>query len=176
MAIPGVIVTIMNRGVILEDMRLAGVFSFCFTLIYAILGIYGIKQVSMKKYKTDYLDKDVEKFELIKNRLVDYVVEDKAFLNPQLNIVDVARNINSNRTYISNIVNKEFGMNFNNFVNHYRVEHAKKLIGEDENNSHCIEYIYENSGFGSEISFIRAFKKFEKENPSAYRKSLNSDK
>ena len=56
------------------------------------------------------------------------------YLNPQLKLSDVASLTNSNRTYISRFFNNSQGKTFFEFVNEYRVDHAKALLAVPPNN------------------------------------------
>lgn len=87
-------------------------------------------------------------------RLVD---EDLIFLQPNLSLDDISRQINTNRTYISYIINTEFGCNFHEFINNKRIEYAQVLFIR---NPHLTqEQIVEMSGFSHSSSFSRIFKK-----------------
>lgn len=61
-----------------------------------------------------------------------------------------------------------YNSNFKDFVNHYRVEYAKKLLKAEEN--HILDYIAEESGFASVNSLLRAFRKETGTTPGQFRK------
>lgn len=91
----------------------------------------------------------------LKEDLVGLFETGKIYLDKDLKIWDVSGQLGTNRTYVSRIINKEFGQNFSNFVNGYRVAHAKTLISTKKNYS--VEEIADLSGFGSVNSLYRAF-------------------
>ncbi len=91
----------------------------------------------------------------LKEDLVELFEKGKIFLDKDLKIWDVSGQLGTNRTYVSRIINKEFGQNFSTFVNGYRVAHAKTLISTKKNYS--VEEIADLSGFGSVNSLYRAF-------------------
>jgi AraC-like DNA-binding protein len=93
---------------------------------------------------------------------------DKYYLNKDFKIWDVCSLLGTNRTYVSRVINQEFGVNFTTFVNNYRVEHAKQLINENRRIS--VEDIAEQSGFGSVNSLYRAFETREGVSLGNYRK------
>jgi len=103
-----------------------------------------------------------------------YFESHKPYLDKDLKIWDVSRELGSNRTYISRIINEEYGMNFTSFVNRFRIEEAKRLIKEDTKSRLTYEHIAEMSGFGSINSLIRAFKEFESVTPGQYRLKIGS--
>lgn len=90
------------------------------------------------------------------------------FLNPHLKISDVARECNTNRTYVSNYFNREAGSSFYQYVNAMRIEYACKLLLESKES---IKIIAEQSGFNSSQSFIRTFVKVKGVKPTDFRNS-----
>ena len=50
----------------------------------------------------------------------------------QLNIVELAMAVGTNRTYISNYINQQLHTTFYEYVNKWRVEHAKKLLASTD--------------------------------------------
>jgi AraC-like DNA-binding protein len=59
-------------------------------------------------------------------------------------------------------------MNFNDFVNRYRVSFFKDLIRKSEYHQWTLEAIANKAGFNSRTTFIRAFTKFADCSPSEY--------
>ena len=64
-------------------------------------------------------------------------------------------------------------MNYQDFVNNLRIEQAKKLISETDM---TISEIAATLGYDNSSSFIRFFKKHEKESPGAFRSKSKEDK
>lgn len=104
--------------------------------------------------------------------LLQLINEDKVFLRKSLCLDDVATTLCTNRSYISEIINKK-GTSFADFINLYRIEHAKKLITSNPNAS--MEDVAETSGFASYISFYRAFKQQTGETPKEWSKKQQPD-
>jgi AraC-like DNA-binding protein len=102
-------------------------------------------------------------------KLRNLFVRDKIHLNPDLKIWDVSGMLGTNRTYLSNYINKHYGVNFSMFVNRYRVEDAKKILDENEGSLYSLEVIGEKCGFGSYNNFIRVFRDLESITPGRYR-------
>lgn len=86
------------------------------------------------------------------------------FTNTDLNIVEVARAVGSNRTYVS-LWCKEQGMNFNSYINSIRLEHATPLLVA----GHSINDIVLKSGFSNVRSFRLVFAQHYNCTPSEYR-------
>lgn len=107
--------------------------------------------------------------ELLKTRLIACFEEDKIYQNKDLKITDISLLLNTNRTYISHVINHDFKVSFSNFVNQYRINEAKKLLKLESTLNYTLEYVAEKVGFASSHSFIRVFKKLEGKTPSAYK-------
>jgi AraC-like DNA-binding protein len=111
---------------------------------------------------------------LLKEKLTELMVKDRIYLVPDLKITTLSKFLNTNRTYISNLINEETGGNFNNYVNRFRVEHAINMMGQKGASLLVMDYIAEESGFGSSSSFIRAFKNLKGTTPGKYMESIRS--
>ncbi|MFN8255961.1 MAG: helix-turn-helix domain-containing protein [Bacteroidales bacterium] len=105
----------------------------------------------------------------LKKKLLWCFEEKNIYLKKDLTIWDVCHETVSNRTYISNLINDEFGMNFNCFVNKYRVERATVILRSKDYNHKSLDEIARLSGFNSLASFNRAFKKFTNTYPGSLR-------
>jgi len=93
---------------------------------------------------------------------------EKIFRQKDLKLKDIAERLNTNRTYISNIINSEYHCSFSEFVSQYRIREAKEVIRENPEKS--FEEIAAMVGYGSLSTFFRSFKQSEGLTPSAYRK------
>lgn len=97
-------------------------------------------------------------FELLKEKLHDLMEVKELFRKKDLHIADVALQTGSNRTYISNYINKELHLSFSDYINQYRISYAQSLM-RDPDNTHSLMQISELSGFANEVTFYRNFKK-----------------
>lgn len=97
-------------------------------------------------------------------RLMD---ERQLFLDPNLKVSDVARAVNSNRTYVSAYFNREASTCFYDYVNARRVEHARRLLTSTD---HPVKIIAGMSGYNSPQAFIRVFTKVVGISPADFRK------
>lgn len=76
------------------------------------------------------------------------------YLNPQLKLGDMAQAIGTNRTYLSQYLNKVLKTSFYEYVNTLRLEHALRLI---EHSQYSIKSIAAIAGFNSYSTFRRTF-------------------
>ena len=54
--------------------------------------------------------------------------DEKLYLQPELNLSDIANRLKTNISVLSGVVNNAFGKNFNDFVNEYRVKEFQERI------------------------------------------------
>ena len=86
------------------------------------------------------------------------MLEKKLYLKKDLTRADVAREATTNRTYVSRAL-KGRGLNFAQFVNAYRVDHALALLFDRANAGLSQEDIAEMSGFSCADAMNRHIKK-----------------
>lgn len=141
-----------------------------FTLVYiGILIYYGSNnyQFIIENIKGKTLDG--QKILEIKAKLLAFMENEKPYLDNSISLSGLAQSIETNNKYLSYLINKEFGCNFSSFINDYRIEEAKKLLSNPDNNIYTIESIAEKTGFKSKSAFNSAFKKNTKLTPSKFK-------
>lgn len=92
----------------------------------------------------------------------------KHFLYQRLTIMNVSYELGINRTYISNFINKHYGMNFNAWVNYLRLEEAKNRM--KSMSSRNLSEIAVQVGFTDLAHFSKLFKRQEGVSPSVWRR------
>ena len=96
------------------------------------------------------------------------VVTQRLYLNSELNLAELSRQVGSNETYVSSAINSVMGINFSTYINRYRIREAKQLLLDPRYASQWNE-IYAACGFNSRSSFYRIFKQEVGLSPSEYR-------
>ncbi len=94
-----------------------------------------------------------------KERILQLMQAGKAYEDPELSLTQVAKQLQSNPSHISKMVNKGFGVNFNDFVNQYRIVAVKEMLSNGEQKQQTLLGIAFECGFNSKATFNRAFKK-----------------
>ena len=95
----------------------------------------------------------------------------KHYLNQDLTLYDLSKEMGISSRALSNCINKEIGINFNEWVNNYRVDAALKMLVDPDKINFSVEGIGEDSGFKSRSAMYSAFKKKTGFSPGHYRGS-----
>lgn len=90
-------------------------------------------------------------------KVVKLMEEEKIFLQPGLKITDLATELGSNRTYLSNCINSKAKMSFSDFIHKYRINYSLEISRKEPGIP--IEELAEKSGYQNRTSFYRCFSK-----------------
>lgn len=96
-----------------------------------------------------------------KPKIEKLMVEDKIYLEPELSLSDMATRLKTNSSVLSAAINKNFGKNFNDFINESRISEYKQQINLPANRHFTKLGVAFVCGFNSKATFNRALKKFE---------------
>ncbi len=119
---------------------------------------------------------DVEKYYQLYHNILNYFDSKKAYCDPDFSINQLADAMDTNITYISKAINVNENMNFNQFINTYRINMVKNMIDNSYQNKYTIRYIYISSGFKHQSTFNKVFKLIEGITPSEYIRKMNKSK
>ena len=116
-----------------------------------------------------------EDFESLKQKLLTLIETQKPYLEGDLNLLKLSELIGISTHQLSYLLNNGFNENFFQFVNKYRVQHAKELLISDSYNKLSVLGIAFDSGFNSKTAFNTFFKKTVGVTPSEFRKNQSED-
>ena len=91
--------------------------------------------------------------------------------SPRLTLSELAAELGTNRTTLSNYLNQEVGTTFYDYINSHRVSEAERLLAEPSGHW-SVEQLAEMSGFNSVSTFRRAFSKKHGMSPQQYRERV----
>lgn len=125
------------------------------------------------RFETEQKESPIESIEQkagtdLAARLIQILNEEQLYLQPDLKITDLAQALSTNRNYIYQAIKNNLNTNFSDLINKMRIEHAVKLI--DANPSCSLSEIALLSGYTTESSFYRNFKKITGVTPTERRK------
>jgi len=154
-------------------------YSALLLLVY-ILGFYGLKQEVIYSKVTKYDSQNAtrsyspllskEQSDKLRTILFSFFEKDKPYLNPELSMDMLANALGFPKHHITEVLNKEIGKNFFQFVNEYRVNAVKEMLIQPKN-FYSIEAIGFECGFNSKSSFFTIFKKATGQTPLQYKNS-----
>jgi AraC-like DNA-binding protein len=163
------------------------------SLTVFFLGFYSMRQPEIFKLPIEEEEEDeregnnssdseeaglqAEELLALKSTVETLMSEEKPYRNPGLALNELAERAGTNRHSLSRVINEGFNMNFNDFVNSYRIEEFKSLALDENYKNHTLLAIAHIVGFNSKSAFNRSFKKLEQCTPREYlkRESSNSE-
>ena len=119
------------------------------------------------KYQNSSLNHE-QSHEIFKS-LETYFNRDKVFLDPNLKLSAVAKQLNVTPHALSQVVNENYNHNFQYYLNSFRIEEAKLKLASETSKNVTISSIAYDCGFNSISAFNTAFKKLENQTPSQFR-------
>lgn len=105
-------------------------------------------------------------------KLTKHMASEKPYIDNELRLVNLADQLGFSTHLLSKVINKKSGKNFNQFVNDYRLQEAKRLL--HENPEYSVKTIYFDVGFNNKATFYNAFKKEFQCTPLEFRDSMIS--
>ena len=111
-------------------------------------------------WEQKFANQGVEKVRRVDCEIYKYVLYylevRQVFLDPKLSLKKLSEMIETNQTYLSNVINRYFGCHLKDLVNTYRVEYAKELLRSGK----CpLEELPQRCGFLSRSAIYASFSK-----------------
>lgn len=101
--------------------------------------------------------------------LEQLMTDEKIYLDESITLNSVARLMSISHHQLSQLLNEKYNMNFNTFVNTYRVEEVKRLLLNYPDKT--VLQIAHEAGFNSKSTFYDSFTRFTGLTPVEYRKN-----
>jgi AraC-like DNA-binding protein len=153
-------------------MKMTAFFLYCIMigLLFFPNILYGNargKEEIKEKYSHSKLSNEV-KIDILNNLNAYMKGEDKPFQSEKITMAEVAKILKVSTQQISQVINEKTDLNFNDFVNSYRIEEAKKMLLSNTFSKLTIDAIAQKSGFRSKSAFYVAFKKHTGNTPKEF--------
>lgn len=132
--------------------------------------LYGnttIEKEIKDKYSHSKLSNEA-KIDILNNLNAFMKGENKPFLNEKIAMVEIAKMLKVSTQQISQVINEKTNLNFNDFVNSFRIEEAKIMLLSNAYSKLTIDAIAQKSGFRSKSAFYVAFKKHTGNTPKEF--------
>ena len=171
------IIMCLFDGVLFFTLCFVGSISVAFTQQWLLLLIIGYSteqilfrqdpqflelEVEEEEPKTTVMESNVEYRQILE----EWMEKEKPYLNPAFRLNDLRKVLPLNRTYLSQLINSEYGCSFYQFVTNYRIRDAKRLLHEQPEMK--MQDIAEHCGFSSPTVFARIFARETGKNPSEW--------
>ena len=89
-------------------------------------------------------------------RLEAYFRHEKPWLDPGCKIADLVEVFDVNRTALSSFINRTYGMNFNRYLNRWRLRELDRLRALPSNRGKSMRSLVEKAGFDNYRTYLRA--------------------
>ncbi|RLZ07331.1 AraC family transcriptional regulator [Faecalibacter macacae] len=131
-----------------------------------------VDEIQIKETKRNLIiGKETE--DEILEKLKDFEKSNR-FLSKEMSLAVLAGQFETNTKYLSEVINKYKGKNFNSYINELRVNYIAYLMKENpEFLNYKVSYLAEVSGFSSHSSFTTVFKSITGMSPNVYIQQLN---
>jgi AraC-like DNA-binding protein len=101
-----------------------------------------------------------------RDQLLRLMADERPWLEPELTLTELAHRLRTNPALLSKVINAGCGQNFNDFVNTYRVQEARRKLADPRFGHYSLVGVALESGFNSKSTFNRVFKKLLGQAPS----------
>lgn len=118
-----------------------------------------------------------EKSEQILLKKLSKFEESENYLNSNISLVSLAKQLDTNTKYLSEVINRNKKKHFNSYINELRINYiVRKLKTENKYRFYKISYLAEESGYSSHSVFTTAFKSVTGISPTSFISFLKKDR
>lgn len=113
-----------------------------------------------------------EKMAQLYEQICELMDEKRLYTDNNLTRERLAEILNTNRTYLSQVINEKAGMGYSQFINDYRIKEAIRVLSDKEHNTYPLKALCSDLGFSSMTTFYKLFSATVGMTPSTYRKTM----
>jgi AraC-like DNA-binding protein len=122
--------------------------------------------------KVNISGEDKNEKEMIIQMVIQYMQNDKPYLEPELTLDQLALQLSIKPRALSQAINEILQQNFFDFINRFRIEEAKRLLTKPIDEKITVLEVLYKVGFNSKSSFNTLFKKYTGQTPTEFRKKV----
>jgi len=127
-----------------------------------LYGIYAASKATMPAADRDEKEKIVQ-------TLLQHMQRGKPYLDPELTLDQLALQLSLKPRILSQAINEIRQQNFFDFINHYRIDEAARMLTNPEDKKITVLEVLYQVGFNSKSSFNTLFKKYTGLTPTEFR-------
>ena len=143
---------------------------------YILLSPNLLLQITKLNYNSKKTAVDTSKFQDLfaqLNRLMD---QNNFYLDANYSLTNLSSDTDISANTIREVIAANGYKNFSTYINSYRIAHAEQLISNGYLDTYSIESLCKDSGFQSEVTFYRVFKKVNHCTPKEFTYNLKDYK
>lgn len=111
---------------------------------------------------------DAAQLQVIAQRLADLLGRKRAYTEPALTAIQLAKSLGTNTTYLSRAVRLGFHLTLRELLNHVRIAVVLERLQSGMKPDNTIEGIAREAGYAERSTFYRAFREITGMTPGAY--------
>lgn len=180
-SLSGIVYHSFNKSFHLQNIWILVITFSLLSIFYWVVGFFGNKQVDIYEDKYEgsvhnnkllqVSDKNIiletNKINEIAHYIDAVIINKKLYLKHNLTLADLAIVTRTDRNKLSYVIKNHLKINFNNYINQKRVNHAKQVLSK--NSIIYKDRLFKDCGFKTQKKFYEIFKKFTGETPTEYR-------
>jgi AraC-like DNA-binding protein len=126
--------------------------------------------------KKEHSGSSLEYLEAYKPILEVHLVKNRPYLQQGYNIAKLSTETGIPQHHLSALLNKVYGVRFNDFINNYRIKHITEHFDQSGWNQMTLEGIASEAGFNSRTTFFNAIKKSTGLSPSEFINKIKNER
>ncbi len=130
--------------------------------------------LSLSQHAARYIKTTSSADQMLLEKYRERIRSEQWFLEPNVKILYVARKLGVPANQLSELINNAAGVNFNEFINQFRIEYARTMLLAEPNKS-VLDIAYA-SGFNSKSAFYKQFTAATATTPAQFRRNNTIDK
>ncbi|UCH92112.1 MAG: AraC family transcriptional regulator [Candidatus Aminicenantes bacterium] len=143
-------------------------------LVLLAIGLY--RKIFRKKPPPGESSLENDYAEVCIKKLMHLVEIEKIYCDEKLTLRSLAEKLQMPYYKLSEILNKKLNRKFNDFINYYRIEEAKRILRSSEAEDKTNDAIAIEVGFNSTTTFYKIFKRYTGMTPNQYKKEAHDQK
>lgn len=135
------------------------------------------KNEEEQKEKSSKVNSIPEKTEQLLLKKLEKFEQSQKFISPDISLTSLAKSLDTNTKYLSDIINRNKGCNFNQYINEQRINYIiDKMKSEPKYLNYKMFYLAQECGFSSQSSFSTVFKSVTGISPLSFIKFLKNER
>ena len=130
--------------------------------------LVGLPYIHYLKKSENVINAKLINYEEEANLILEYFLNNKPYLKQNLTINEVSLEVNIPLKLLSFIINQHFKLNFNEFVNKFRIEWIVERMQNGDLDRFTLSSISQEAGFSNKTTFLSAFKKVHNCTPTQF--------